>query len=252
MWTSRSPIGGDRGAQVAHGAARPRAPDRRLVGLGGADALDHVAASAAGELAHPLDRRLGPLLHDIRRAEALARRRGGSGWWPSTITRSAPRRRAASTAHRPTAPSPTTATVPPGPTPQARAPWCPVPITSVSVDERRRQPVVGEVGAVGHRAPGCRRRAGPARPRPGRRHGGRRRSRPRGRASGSPRGSGRRCRPRTCTERSPAARGAACATSAPTSSTTPMNSWPSGRARVRRAPSRPEHPEVACRRCPRG
>ena len=39
------------------------------------------------------------------------------------ITRSAPSRRAASTPHRPTAPSPTTATVLPGPTPAETAAW---------------------------------------------------------------------------------------------------------------------------------
>src|SRR5215211_2447332 len=49
------------------------------------------------------------------------------------MIRSAPRRRAAITPHRPTAPSPTTATVLPGPTSALRAAWWPVAITSESV-----------------------------------------------------------------------------------------------------------------------
>src|SRR6266542_5902926 len=49
------------------------------------------------------------------------------------MIRSAPSRFAAITPHKPTAPSPTTATVFPGPTSAARAAWCPVPITSESV-----------------------------------------------------------------------------------------------------------------------
>src|SRR6266542_1868359 len=49
------------------------------------------------------------------------------------MTRSAPSRFAAITPHRPTAPSPTTATVFPGPTSAATAAWWPVPITSESV-----------------------------------------------------------------------------------------------------------------------
>ena len=44
--------------------------------------------------------------------------------------RSAPSRREARTAHRPTAPSPTTATVSPFLTPAMTAAWCPVDITS--------------------------------------------------------------------------------------------------------------------------
>ena len=46
---------------------------------------------------------------------------------------SAPRRFAAITPHRPTAPSPTTAAILPGPTSRASAAWWPVAITSVSV-----------------------------------------------------------------------------------------------------------------------
>ena len=49
------------------------------------------------------------------------------------MIRSAPSRFEAITPHRPTAPSPTTATVLPGPTCAASAAWWPVPITSVSV-----------------------------------------------------------------------------------------------------------------------
>ena len=45
-----------------------------------------------------------------------------SGWWPSEMIRSAPSRRAASTAQRPTAPSPTTTAVDPGSTPAESAP----------------------------------------------------------------------------------------------------------------------------------
>ena len=48
------------------------------------------------------------------------------------MIRSAPSRFEAITPHRPTAPSPTTATVLPGPTCAASAAWWPVPITSVS------------------------------------------------------------------------------------------------------------------------
>ena len=47
--------------------------------------------------------------------------------------RSAPRRFAAMTPQRPTAPSPTTATFLPGPTSATTAAWWPVPITSDSV-----------------------------------------------------------------------------------------------------------------------
>ena len=50
----------------------------------------------------------------------------------STI-RSAPSRRAASTAHSPTAPSPITVTVVRGPTPAFTAQWCPVENTSDKV-----------------------------------------------------------------------------------------------------------------------
>src|SRR5438270_679204 len=48
------------------------------------------------------------------------------------MIRSAPRRLAAMTAHSPTAPSPTTATVSPGLTPALNAAWWPVHITSDS------------------------------------------------------------------------------------------------------------------------
>src|SRR5712691_1823878 len=61
-----------------------------------------------------------------------------SGWRPRMMIRSAPRRFAAITPHRPTAPSPTTATVLPGPTSAATAAWWPVPITS----ERVRSDVI--------------------------------------------------------------------------------------------------------------
>src|SRR5690606_37971016 len=47
--------------------------------------------------------------------------------------RDAPRRLDASTAHRPTAPSPTTTTVLPLVTPAETAAWWPVPMTSASV-----------------------------------------------------------------------------------------------------------------------
>src|SRR2546430_11458361 len=49
------------------------------------------------------------------------------------MIRSAPSRLAAITPHKPTAPSPTTATAFPGPTSAATAAWWPVPITSESV-----------------------------------------------------------------------------------------------------------------------
>ena len=53
------------------------------------------------------------------------------------MIRSAPRRPAASTPQRPTAPSPTTATVSPSFTPAQTAAWWPVAITSVSVSSER-------------------------------------------------------------------------------------------------------------------
>src|SRR6185437_10517929 len=53
-------------------------------------------------------------------------------WWPITVTLSAPSRRAASTAHSPTAPSPTIATRCPNFTPADMAAWCPVGSTSHS------------------------------------------------------------------------------------------------------------------------
>ena len=56
-----------------------------------------------------------------------------SGWRPRMKICSAPSRLAAITPHRPTAPSPTTATSLPGATLAARAAWWPVPITSESV-----------------------------------------------------------------------------------------------------------------------
>ena len=54
------------------------------------------------------------------------------GWRPSRIMRPAPRRFAAITPQRPTAPSPTTATILPGPTRATTAAWWPVPMTSAS------------------------------------------------------------------------------------------------------------------------
>ncbi len=56
-----------------------------------------------------------------------------SGWRPSRMICSAPRRLAAITPQRPTAPSPMTATVFPGATFATTAAWWPVPITSDSV-----------------------------------------------------------------------------------------------------------------------
>ena len=56
-----------------------------------------------------------------------------SAWRDIATMRSAPRRAAASTAHRPTAPSPTTTTVLPALTSAETAAWWPVPITSDSV-----------------------------------------------------------------------------------------------------------------------
>ena len=56
-----------------------------------------------------------------------------SAWRLSAMMRSAPMRAAASTPSRPTAPSPTTATVEPGRTPAATAAWCPVGKTSERV-----------------------------------------------------------------------------------------------------------------------
>src|SRR5829696_5479448 len=70
----------------------------------------------------------------------------------------APSRLAAITPQSPTAPSPTTATVFPGATCAARAAWCPVPITSVSVRIDGNQGVVctdrqDDEGSVGLRNP---------------------------------------------------------------------------------------------------
>nr|WP_245544815.1 hypothetical protein [Nakamurella multipartita] len=62
------------------------------------------------------------------------------------MTRSAPSRDAASTAHRPTAPSPITAIVRPGAAPAEWAAWWPVPITS---DSESRAGIRGSSGATG-------------------------------------------------------------------------------------------------------
>ena len=62
------------------------------------------------------------------------------------MIRSAPSRLAASTPERPTAPSPTTATVSPGRTPAQTAAWWPVAITSESVSSEREH-LVGVPGA---------------------------------------------------------------------------------------------------------
>ena len=75
------------------------------------------------------------------------------------MTRSAHRWRAARTASSPTAPSPTTATVLPGPASAATAPNQPVPSTSEAASRERDQFGTGHLrgghqGAVGHRDPG--------------------------------------------------------------------------------------------------
>ena len=72
------------------------------------------------------------------------------------MIRSAPSCLAASTASSPTAPSPTTATVLPGPASAATAPNQPVPSTSDGREQARDQIVGGQVrggdeGAVGKR-----------------------------------------------------------------------------------------------------
>jgi hypothetical protein len=112
-------------------------PARGLaVGSGGHDplvfvtiALASVAIVATAGLAHRRSRLVsgGAAVAAVAvGCLALA----GCGCLLSAITRSAPRRRAARTAHRPTAPSPTTATASPFFTPAMIAAWCPVDITS--------------------------------------------------------------------------------------------------------------------------
>jgi len=59
------------------------------------------------------------------------------------MTRSAPSRRAASTAHRPTAPSPTTTTVEPGWTPADIPAWWPVALTALKVNRAGPHPGSG-------------------------------------------------------------------------------------------------------------
>ena len=82
------------------------------------------------------------------------------------MIRSAPRRRAAMTPQRPTAPSPTTATIFPGPTFAASAAWWPVPITSESVSSGGMS---ASSAADRERDERAVRAAGRAPPRPGRR-----------------------------------------------------------------------------------
>ena len=142
------------------------------------------------------------------------------------MIRSAPRRRAASTAHRPTAPSPTTATVSPGLTRAQTAAWWPVPITSDSVSSDAC--ISGGVPGAGYRDEGAvgqwyahglplaavavgrerSRRSSQAVVMPCRQWGQVPSLKANGAITKSPRWISR--------------------TSAPTSSTTPMNSWPIG------------------------
>ena len=137
---------------------------------------------------------------------------------------SAPSRFAAITPQRPTAPSPTTAAVLPGRRPWPRAPRggrCPSRPRASAATASARRPR----RPAGRRA--FRRPAGRAPPRPGRR---RARSRPRsrraGRRSAVPRWQKSQVpsdQANGATTRSP---GFTVRTSAPTASTTPMNSWP--------------------------
>jgi hypothetical protein len=100
--------------------------DRLQHRLPGADRLDDgVRAEPVRELLDPLDALVAALLDDLGRAE-LARQ----ALPLIAMTRSAPSCFVASTASSPTAPSPTTATVLPGPASAATAPNQPVPSTS--------------------------------------------------------------------------------------------------------------------------
>ena len=70
------------------------------------------------------------------------------------MIRSAPSRLDANTADRPTAPSPTTATVSPRFTPALTAAWCPVDITSERVSSDRSTSSEWPVPGTGTRAAG--------------------------------------------------------------------------------------------------
>ena len=71
------------------------------------------------------------------------------------MMRDAPRRAAASTAQRPTAPSPTTTTVLPSVTPAETAAWWPVPITSASVSRLGMSSSLGYSGVATSEPSAC-------------------------------------------------------------------------------------------------
>ena len=118
-------------ADVADVAAGPGGADglhHRLLGADGLD--DGVRAEAVGEVLDAGDALVAAFLDDVGGAELEGELLPVGSWRLMAMIRSAPSCLAARTPSRPTAPSPTTATVLPGPASAATAPNQPVPSTS--------------------------------------------------------------------------------------------------------------------------
>lgn len=116
-------------ADVAAGAGRAQG----LLHAWGADALQHtVGADTFGEVLDAGDTFLAALGDDVVAPNSRASF-WRDAWRLMAMIRSAPSCLAESTASSPTAPSPTTATVPPGRTSAQTAAWWPVDMTSERV-----------------------------------------------------------------------------------------------------------------------